>query len=914
MSATSIPDIAARLGLLSTKLQPPEPRERMVARPALSSMLDAGAEVPLTLVSAPAGFGKTTAVAVWSRDQLDRETARRVAWLSLDAEESDPAAFLAYFAAACTQLVDDAEEAVRAVSTGSVTPRNVLTLLVNGLAGTGAPCVLVLEDYHVISDHKVHRFVASFLERAPENVHVVIVTRADPALPLARLRATGKLVEIRAEDLRFSADEAGAFLRDVMQVSLSDDQVRLLDERTEGWVAGLQLAALSLAGSDDAGSFVAEFSGSHRFILDYLVEEVLEGLAQDQRRFLLQTAILRRFCAELCDAVTGRQDSAAQLSAMDDANLFLVPLDQHRRWFRYHHLFRDLLAARMPRHEAPELDTATLHARAAEWFQAHGLRPEAIHHASAAGEHHRAAMLVQEELMEAWGKSRLGRSMHLVDELPPEVVRTYPWLLVITAWNSVVSGKHTFVSELLDQAEAAVPTYLGRRRRESSDETRRGERDRLAGFIAAIRAYQAQMERSYPQAVALALRARDLLDPSSGGLWNTVSLMLGISYILQGDYESGEKVLESTMREGLRRGATNIIGLPTTYRCRLRVEWGRLREAQRICAEAIARIEEADPRDFHLAGSAYGAASAVYREWNQLERARQLWEQGHEYNVPWYTPTVKTAAMLDLSRIVLAEGDLSAAREIMDRAAAETEAETVQGDLRAALDAWRIQLHLEAGDTTVPHQWRAEHPEPELQAADPVSVHRAFTHLRICLHHAARGAAPPEGTVRRAAALCDLLQRVGRFGLLIEALTLYTRALALTDLPQAMARAAEALERGRDEGFVRTYLDAGEGFRRVALQAGGVPDLAAEFAESAGFKALSGTARPAAGATHSPLSERETEVLGLLARGFSNREMAEELFVSVGTIKTHVHNIMDKLAADNRTHAVAEARARGLIS
>ena len=543
--------------ILTTKLYIPQPRPQLVARAPLLAQLDEGLAGKLTLVSAPAGFGKTMLVAAWVA-RLDRP----VAWLSLDDGDSDLNRFLAYLVAALQKLAPDVGNGLLAAFNSPQPPplELILTRLINELSALPEPGLLVLDDYHSLDSVAVDQALAFLVEHLPPQLHLLITTREDPPLPLARLRARGQLNELRLADLRFSLLETTDFLNQLMGLQLSNTQIEALASRTEGWIAGLQLAALSLQRQSDSAAFIKSFSGSHHFVLDYLVSEVLEGQPAELQRFLLHTAILERLCGPLCDALMPELAGAGQatLEALEMANLFIVPLDNERRWFRYHHLFADLLRQRLGQ-EGADLP-AELHRRASQWHEANGLEIDAFRHAAAANDVARAERLIEGNGMPLHFRGGVMPILHWLNILPPELLDKHPSLWTVYASVLLVTGQEAAVEPTLVAAEAALATC-----------PTNAETNDLRGRIAAIRSTLAATRQQIPALITHSHEALALLKPDNLAFRTSTNWKLGFAYQLQGDYAAARHAYNEVVATGQLTGnviftAMALIGLGTMAR------------------------------------------------------------------------------------------------------------------------------------------------------------------------------------------------------------------------------------------------------------------------------------------------------------------------------------------------------------
>jgi LuxR family maltose regulon positive regulatory protein len=415
--------------LLSTKLFIPPTRLKLVSRPRLVERIDQGLHGKLTLISAPAGFGKTTLVSEWvEQTRLNDKTEHKIAWVSLDDSDNDPVRFLNYITAALRQLkgtdTDLGEQAQGMLNSPQPPTNAILTSLINDIAAISEKIILILDDYHLVPSSPANNVLTFLLENLPPNLHLVIVTREDPQLPLARLRASSKLNELRAADLRFTTIEAVEFLNQVMGLALSSEDIKTLETRTEGWIAGLQLAAITMQGREDTTSLIESFSGSHRLVLDYLIEEILEQQSESIQNFLLKTAVLDRLTGSLCDALTGMENSQDTLEELEHTNLFIIPLDEERHWYRYHHLFADLLLQRLNQTQPDQI--LVLHHSASEWYEKEGIIDKAIDHSLRSGDFIRAVELLQDHVDTLWARGEHVNLRRWLNKLPSELVLSTP--------------------------------------------------------------------------------------------------------------------------------------------------------------------------------------------------------------------------------------------------------------------------------------------------------------------------------------------------------------------------------------------------------------------------------------------------------------------------------------------------------
>ena len=890
------PTIAPQ-SLVTTKLRPPRTRPNLVARPRLCEALDRGEGRKLTLVSAPAGFGKTTLLGAWSEDLV--ADGRNVAWLSLDGSDTDPARFLSYLVGALRNVEDGIGEGLLAALDAPQSPpaEAVMGALVNDLAEIPREVVVILDDYHLVDPGPVHEAVSFLLENMPENVHLVVAGRADPPLPLPRLRARDQVAEIRAADLRFTTDEAVAFLNDVMGLALSSDDVAALEGITEGWVAALQLAALSMRGLGDVSGFVEAFSGSNRHVLDFLAEEVLEQQPESLRGFLLETSVLERMTAPLCDATTGRIDGQGMLERLERENLFVVALDDERVWYRYHHLFRDFLRGRL-KAESPALG-GELHVRASGWYEDNGLDSEAIDHALSAPDHERAARLIERGVKAAVGLGEVPTALRWLEALPTDAKRRHPRLFAEQALALSLTGRPNDAEPLLKEADRATGE----------------DRRYMPGFASAVRSWCATLRGDAPEAVELARRALSLLPEEDLPLRLIAAGCLGDALRTVGDLASAGAALAQATEIGLAAGHTYGTLATMTMLARVQTERGRLREACETLRRAQRFVSERGVGPLPATGVVHIGMGTLLYERDDLDGAERELRRGIELAERTREVSDLVWAYVALSRVSLARGDGEGALELARNA--ERVARDSGADLQVALAAsWTVRLRISRGDLAEAAVNERERSENAGETTEAARVANRMTSARL-LH--ARGRY--EEALRLLDELQEAAQTAGRTDKLIEILTLQALALwAKNNKERAVVTLARALALAEPEGYVRTFADEGSAMGDVlsaVLEAnqGGVAGRV-----STGYIARLLAALPdgkamaeADGRLPEPLSGRELEVLALMAAGESNGEIAARLFISITTVKTHVNNLYRKLGTSSRTRAAARARELGLI-
>ena len=897
--------------LLETKLHVPRWRRSLVARPRLSERLSRGAESVLTLVSAPAGFGKTTLLAEWLA--VAAADGRSVAWLSIDQRDNDPALFWTYLIAALNTGVPGVGAGALALLQPSQPPGEAgLVALLNDLDAISNDVVLVLDDYHVIEARDVQDGMAFLLEHLPPQIHLVIGSRADPPLPLARLRGRGELAEIRAADLRFTPGEAAEYLNEVMGLALTAADVAALEGRTEGWIAALQLAALSMQGRADTAAFIDGFAGDDRYIVDFLAEEVLQRQPDHVQQFLLQTSILDRLSGPLCDAVTGQDGGKAELAALERGNLFLVPLDDRRRWYRYHQLFADVLHARL-RDERPG-EVPELHRRASGWYEQNGEPSEAIRHALAAGDFGRAADLIELAIPGMLRIRQEAAVLGWLGLLPDEVVRVRPVLSVGFAGALLAGGQYEGVEARLRDAEGWLDGTTGIRQGSRApaaemvvvDDT---EFRRLPAGIELYRAAQALVRGDGPGTVRHARQALGL-SPADDHLGRaSAAALMGLAFWASGDLEAGYSGYAECMA-GLRRAGH----IADTFGCAIaladiRRTQGRLGEAMRTYEQALQRASQ--PGGPVLRGTAdmYVGMSEVHRERDDLPAATQQLLRSQELGEHTGLPQNRYRWRVAMARVRQAEGDLGGALDLLN------EAERLYvGDFFPnvrPVPALRARVQIAQGELGEALGWARER---DLSVEDDLSYLREFEHItlaRVLL--AGYADERTERSIQEATRLLDRLLRAAeegqRTGSVIEILALQALAhQARDDIPAALASLRRALMLAEPEGYVRIFADEGPAMAsllRAAAKEGIAPGYVRRL-----LAAVNKTedSMPASQGLIEPLSERELDVLRLLGTDLGGPDIARELVVSLNTVRTHTKNIYAKLGVNNRRAAVRRAR------
>src|SRR6266542_1370033 len=923
---------ASAAPLQTAKLAEPRLHSTVVPRPLLIARLAAGLTAPLTLIAAGAGFGKTTSLALWLQ-QADLAFA----WVTLDTEDNDPGRWLRYLIAALKNLAPTIGTTTLALLASPQPPplESLMTMLINDLAALAQPSLLVLDDYQVITTPAIHQALQLLIDDLPTQLHLVIATREDLPLPLARLRAHGQLVEIRADDLRLTSDEAAVFLADIMGLVLSPSDVAALTARTEGWIAGLQLAALAMRDHVDRDSFLASFTGSHRFVVDYLMEEVITRLPAHLQAFVLQTAILDQLCGPLCDAVLGQevrdlrleetvdtslkpQASSLTLEELERRNLFLVPLDEQRVWYRYHQLFRDALRQRLAS-SVPPHTMATLPRRASQWFAQHAATggsayaEAAVRHALATADDDYAATLIEQH---APALVRRGEALTVqgwLAQLPPSVIPNHPRLALINAWILGLIGQLDAAEQLLEQAlsgNIAAP---------SQDTVT--EADLLRVMIARWRGDPVR-------ALELAQRAVRQIAPDNLALHALGTYVLGVAALDHADDTTARQLLTEVatlpVAEALQMTLCTLSRLSV-----LSLHRGQLTQALRVSDQAAHFI--ASERDLSpLTGLTYLARGEVLCERNDLDAAQQQLITGLELLQRSADHYMLVRGVVALARAQQAQGQDAAALATFDYAESWLAQRHIQSPLsHICLAAHRTRLWLRQGNLDAAGRWVQAYEEAMNGALETL---QQLTRVRIDLAVARRGA--PEAALQHAAALLEQQQALaavrGWQGDLIE-IRLHQALVyqAQGDQPRALTALSQALSLAEPEGYVRLFVDEGAPME-VLLRA--TDDMLRR--DPTAYPALrtyvrrllrvflSVTAAHTESAAHrtpsvilmEPLTDRELAVLRLLINGRSNKEIAQELVVAPGTVKRHVSSILRKLHVVSRLAAVARARDLGLVS
>jgi LuxR family maltose regulon positive regulatory protein len=887
--------------ILLTKLHIPRRRPDSVPRPRLVERLNAETGQRITLISAPAGFGKTTLLAEWIAT-----SERCVTWLSLDAGDNDPALFWGGFLAGLQRLDPNLGQRARSQLESPQAPpiETLLAEIINDISACPLSFVHVFDDYHFIANTAIDETLTYLLEHLPPNLHVILASRADPALPLARWRGRGHLTEIRARDLRFTVDEVAAFLWSRLQLELPQQTIAALESRTEGWAAGLQLAALSMQGRNDISGFIKAFSGSHRHVLSYLVGEVLDQRPKGTLDFLRQTSILDRMCAPLCEAVTGRSGGQTMLETLDRANMFVIPLDDEGVWYRYHHLFAEVLQQRLHQTE-PERE-AEIYRRASEWFEQSGLGTEAIEYALRGRDWLRAMRLIEAVMSAAQLRGEVATLLRWLGTLPDEAIQARPTLCL---GHALIL---TFVDEFRAAEERLLVVERGLLQAPLPDA---GEQAALLGQVALVRE-TAALVREYPGEAILAAghEALRLLPESDLGRRGYALNLMGCAHYLQlGDVRSAEQAFQNALSLCQAAGDNFSVMQVYVHLSQMRAIAGRLSAAE-AAARTLCQLANT-PGWEQIPVGALGNAmlGRVLYERNDLAGAREALAPSVGQLVGFSFKRPQIFALVLLARVTLALGEADETRELLDRAWRVIQKNQLKQVMIPAA-ALRARMLLQMGDVETAKQWAATVEVPASDPLNPALEYDYITVARVCL---------AQGRIADARQLLARLrppaEAAGRVARAIEILALQAvAAWAQQGSGEAMAALERALALGEPEGFVRSFVDEGEPMRAMLERVPGERQayarrLLAAF-EPAPAAHPAAQPAPAPGAPLlEPLRDRELEVLRLIAEGYSNQEISGKLVVGVSTVKTHINHLFQKLGVSSRTQAIARGRELGLL-
>ncbi len=893
------------LPILATKLHLPTPRPQFLQRSRLIDQLNAGWQHrKLTLVSAAAGFGKTTLITTWIQ-QNRQEKEFHVAWLSLDEDDGELHRFLTYFIAALKTAEPTLGDGVLTMlqSPQLPPPESLLTVLLNEIAAISSKIVLVLDDFHLLDSPVIDQAIAFFLEHQPRQIHLVMTTREDPSLPLARLRVRGELTEIRAADLRFTPEETAVFLNEIMGLSLTAGQVKALETRTEGWIASLQLAALSLNQQDSAAKtqFIEQFSGSNRYVMDYLVDEILTHLTPEARQFLIETAVFDRFCAELCDAVRQTTDARQTIDTLLQANLLIIPLDDQQQWLRYHHLFADFLHNRFL--QQPDQQRIALRQRAIDWFASQNLLDEAIAHALAVEDFSKASDLMASYSANLLVRGEVSKLLHWINLLPAAEVKANTRLAIFYSWALLFTGQFTAVSQWIAELEdvAGTPDWP------------------LPTYVAVIKGYFATRNGRFTEGIAITEEALIQLeqikdkDEIQAIMVGAAEINLADSYMLSDQFDKAYEQYQTAVT--VNRETGNILaGLGAVKALAdLTIAKGQLHKARDILQQGM-QMAQYWQGQLPIPGTKLLAAAPLqatlgllHCQWNDLATAKPLIEEAAElYQLGGAVNEAEGISAL--MHLRWAEGNLLAVDHLLEqfRLLAQSHPhEYTQQRIICAMVEWKIRL------IKADSQWHYYHRDIEawvnnqtLADEESLYVNEFFFYtyaLALLYLGQSEQLLPLLHRLKRAAEGSDRLGDLARLQMLQLLLFAQNKNTAVS-----LETLATLLKQTEPEGYIRLFVDEGEIVAKLLHQ---LPVTSYRNQLLSHFPIAQTTAQVLV----EPLSDRELEVLALIADGATNQQIADQLVIAKSTAKKHVSNIIGKLGVENRTAAIAQARELGLI-
>lgn len=879
--------------LLATKLYVPQPALKLVERSPLIERLESGFQSKLTLLSAPAGFGKTTLLTQW----ISRYKSR-TAWLSLDKSDADPTMFVQYLIAALRSVVPDiGREALGSLHSDPLPVDLIFTSLLNEIADLSEVLLLVLDDYHLIENETIHTITRFLIEHSPPQFQLIIATRVDPPFPLAKWRVRNEINEVRIADLSFNRLEISLFLSRIVDLELSDHEISVLENRTEGWVAGLQLAALSLQNCGDIASFIRDFAGTNRHIVDYLAEEVLHRQPEHIQRFLMYTAILEQMSSELCDFLTDRIDSQKILIDLENDNLFTVPLDNNRCWYRYHHLFADLLRQQLQQTDSGVI--ASLHCRASEWYESNNLIDNAIDHALAACDYDRAAVLIGNLSDTAWEFERKSRLFRWFKLLPEEYIHERPNLCFFSAWVLIENAKFIEAERNLQIVEQRIT---------SGDET--FSTQELQGKVAAMRAFMATGQVDANRIMDLGAKALELL-PEENKLWRASTYFtVGVGKTISGDLYSAISSFSQARKTSKESGHTHLY-LKSNFWLVTRLKYsGQLPRAIDICQELL-HIVKAKGIENSIAGAAvHMLLGDLLYELNQLDDAAGLMLENSVIFEKSHDVTQQSWCCYGMMRVLTAQNNIAGAEEFIERVEKLKVSSGLHLWITHLTDSWKARVWLYKGEYNKVASWLDElkvNPGQQPQSALHELSYIILARFLIV-----------NDKVDEALPLLDRLllnqEKGGRILIQIETLLVKAQGLQRQgDFEKALQVTREAVLLAEPAGYIRVFVDEGQPVVDLFEKLLGEKDIPRQFLKKLLIEAQLSKHLTVDNNTAEQLSEREIEVLRCASVGLSNQKITEQLFISMSTVKTHLRNIYQKLGVKSRTQALAEARKKSLL-
>lgn len=898
--------------LLSTKLYTPPPRENLVRRPRLIDLLNDCLDCKLVLISAPAGFGKTTLLSQWIANKT-----HSVGWLTLDTGDNDLKRFLVYFLAAVNNTIQQSNLSVDELikSPHPVNYEVILTGMINEVADLSKPCLIILDDYHLITHPDVHEALIFVIENMPPHMHLIISSRVNPPWPLARLRGRAEIIELRANDLRFTPEEVAKFLNEIMHLSLDADDIISLEARTEGWIAGLQMAAISMQGRSDQTAFIKAFSGSNRFIMDYLLEEVLNQQSSTIQRFLLKTSILERMTAQLCNFLVSRNDSQSILTRLDKANLFLIPLDDERCWYRYHHLFSDLLKNQFIQLYPDEVPN--LHRLASQWFEEQDLRDEAINHAFAAKDYDRVALLIQKYAMDMLHQSKYNQLLSWIEVLPQNLVNRNPWLCMYLSWTRHWAGRREEGEDCLETAEQYVNNISTMTDEEASN---------LEGYIATVRAHYALINQDIPRVLEQSQVALKKLPSDDYFTRGSAGIALGGAYWGLGDVTRAEKAFLDCASAALKGGYNYRASSALCYVGMQQVKQARLREAEETFQKALTLAQDSGGRRFPNAGYPLAKLGELACEWNDLAQARQYTEAGVTLCTQLGHVDLKAEALAALARVQLAQNDFEGVQETLDRTDTLARGTTLDPWAVSWLNDCRVRFWITTSRLDKALAWVDE---SRLDVDDEFNYHRDLHHITLARVLVAQIANNPSHLQREKAfdLIARLLAATDVAGWMHQKITiLILQAMALhacDENERAQVSLDQALKLAEPGGYIRSFVDEDATMKELLLMVDfsrGGSDYVRKLINALKMEEMPSVHKEELYSNLTrqheiweQLSARELQVLRLLNSSLSATEIADELYIAVSTTRTHIKSIYQKLDVHSRLEAVERARQLDLI-
>ncbi|MCB0171637.1 MAG: hypothetical protein KDJ97_13885 [Anaerolineae bacterium] len=913
--------------IILSKIQPPPTRPDLIIRPQLLEWLQTGISRRLTLVSAPAGFGKTTLISSWLDTLEQSKASPAIAWVSLDEGDNAPVRFWTYTLAALHTVQPEVGQTAQELLNGSELPsfEIILTALLNDIQArlpTIQRIILIFDDYHIIEDQTIHEWVTFLLEHLPPQLHLVIISRSDPPLPIARLRARNQLTELRTDDLRFTPAEAAAFLNQAMGLQLSAENISALEARTEGWIAGLQLAALSLQGREDIEGFIANFTGSHQYVLDYLVQEVFEQQPQTVQRFLLQTSILDQLSGPLCDAVTGDHNGQSMLEHLAAVNLFVRSLDDRRQWYRYHRLFLDLLRHKL---QQTGIDVDELNRRASHWYEQEGSTDQAIHYALAAHDYDHAGDLIVQNIKDIFIQGKKALLLTWLEMMPPSWLHAHPLVCLAYAWVLFVNGKFEASKQRLAQVETQLMT-----------DGAEGEFDEacipqlqalphsllsVKGLLLTLKGQLSVMQGETQQGIDYLEAGLSGMPDEPPGLKNFVIHQLRLAYWINGDFDAAENILHRFQTEQPVAGDTATI-IALLNQAERHLLHGRLQQAAVLYQRLLQVLNKQEREAWFPAALAHSDLGVIFYEWNDLAGAEYHARKGIEFgNRGLGTVRAVAAGYFGLIQTLRAQNKLA-------------EASRVANEMDGLLQEVDLGFHLPISNVLRIPLWIAQNDLDTIRQLLPTYQTAALSRL------ASQVSKLTSLVAQRYLALNEIDEVAVIASNLLVAddqniddhvngrVLLALVHQAQGDRPQALIDLTEALALAEPEGYIRTFVDFGppmiallHDVLAASRQNGADQPPTADYIHT-----LLKTAQPldapppnapllsaAASPLLEPLTDREMDVLQLLAKGYSNRKIADELVITPGTVKIHTSHIYSKLDVSNRTQAVAKARELAIL-